>query len=284
MKKQALGKGLQAFLSEEYGILKEERFAELDIEMLRPSPSQPRKNFDQESIDELASSIKESGVLQPIVVVPEEDYYKIIIGERRWRASQKIGLRRVPVIIRTMAREKQIEASLIENLQREDLNPIEIAAAYKNMMEELGHTQEDVARRVGKDRASVANYIRLLKLPDSIQRHVAEKKISMGHARALVALDSQDLQMEIASQIVKKSLSVREVENLISRMRAARETSKKVEKASEVDPDLTALQDSLVDALGTKVAISGSREKGVIKLFYYSLDDLNRIYETIKGE
>ena len=284
MKKQALGKGLQAFLSEEYGILKEERFAELDIELLRPNPYQPRKNFDLESIEELANSIRESGVLQPIVVVPEEDYYKIIIGERRWRASQKIGLKRVPVIIRTMAREKQIEASLIENLQREDLNPIEIAAAYKDMMEELGYTQEDVAQRVGKDRASVANYVRLLKLPDSIQGQLAEKKLSMGHARALVTLDSKDLQIEIAAQVVKKSLSVREVENMISRMRDVRETPKKEDKVTEVDPDLVALQDSLVDVLGTKVAISGGREKGAIKIYYYSLDDLNRIYDTIKGE
>jgi ParB family transcriptional regulator, chromosome partitioning protein len=284
MKKQALGKGLQAFLSEEYGILKEERFAELDIEMLRPNPSQPRKRFDQESIDELASSIKESGVLQPIVVVPEEDYYKIIIGERRWRASQKIGLKRVPVIIRTMGKEKQIEASLIENLQREDLNPMEIAAAYKNMMEELSYTQEEVSQRVGKDRASIANYVRLLKLPDSIQHQVAAKQISMGHARALVTLESVDLQVEIASQVVKKSLSVRDVEHLISRLKDKLEAPKKKTKGADADPDLAALQDSLVNSLGTKVAIKGNREKGAIQIFYFSMEDLNRIYDTIKGD
>jgi ParB family chromosome partitioning protein len=284
MKKQALGKGLQAFISEEYGILKEERFAELDIELLRPNPSQPRKLFDQDAIEELALSIKESGVLQPLIVVPEEDYFKIIIGERRWRAAQKIGLKRIPVIIRTMGREKQVEASLIENLQREDLNPIEIASAYKEMMEELDYTQEDVAQRVGKDRASVANYIRLLKLPEKIQDHVADNRLSMGHARALVALDDPHVQLEIAAQIVKKSLSVREVENLLSRMRQADQKPKPKDKAAATDPDLEALRDSFVEALGTKVAISGSREKGTIKISYFSLDELNRIYERIKGD
>lgn len=282
MKKQALGKGLQAFLSEEYGILKEERFAELDIELLKPNPHQPRQNFNRESIEELANSIRESGVLQPIVVVPEENHYKIIIGERRWRASQKIGLKRVPVIIRNMDNEKQIEASLIENLQREDLNPIEIAHAYNRMMAELNCTQEDVARKVGKDRSSVANYIRLLRLPENIQAMIAENKLSMGHARALVALEEPDLQSEIAATVIKKALSVRDIENLISKIRERPSDSKKEEK--ELDPDLLAVQENLVGMMGTKVVITGNREKGSIKILYFSLEELNRIIDIIKGD
>lgn len=282
MKKQALGKGLQAFLSEEYGILKEERFAELDIELLKPNPHQPRQNFNREAIEELANSIKESGVLQPIVVVPEENHYKIIIGERRWRASQRIGLKRVPVIIRNMANEKQIEASLIENLQREDLNPIEIAHAYNRMMAELNCTQEDVARKVGKDRTSVANYIRLLRLPENIQAMVAENKLTMGHARALVSLEEPALQSEIATAVIKKALSVRDVENLISKMRERPPDSTKEEK--EIDPDLLAVQENLVGIMGTKVLITGSREKGSIKILYFSLEELNRILDIIKGD
>ena len=183
-----------------------------------------------------------------------------------------------------MSREKQVEASLIENLQREDLNPIEIASAYRDMMEELGYTQEDVAQRVGKDRASVANYVRLLKLPEKIQDQVADNRLSMGHARALVALDDPRVQWEIAAQIVKKSLSVRDVENLLSRMRQGDQKPKPKDKSAVPDPDLEALKDSFVEALGTKVAISGNREKGTIKIFYFSLDELNRIYETIKGD
>jgi ParB family chromosome partitioning protein len=160
MKKQALGKGLKAFLSEEYGILREDRYVELEVDKLRPNPNQPRTKFDPVSIAELAQSIKETGILQPLVVVPNEDHFTIIVGERRWRAAQKIGLRTIPVIIRQMTEEHQMEASLVENLQREDLNPLEIASAYKRMTHDLHLTQEQVADKVGKDRASVSNFLK----------------------------------------------------------------------------------------------------------------------------
>ncbi|MFW6160294.1 MAG: ParB/RepB/Spo0J family partition protein, partial [Acidobacteriota bacterium] len=184
MKKKALGKGLKAFLPEDYGILKEDRFVEMELENLKPNPLQPRTSFDQGSIEELARSIKETGVLQPLVVVPskDDDRFTIIVGERRWRAAQKIGLQKIPVIIRNLNRAQQLEASLIENLQREDLNPLEIANAYQKMMEELGYTQQETADKVGKDRASVANYLRLLKLPEEVKEHLAQGRISMGHA------------------------------------------------------------------------------------------------------
>jgi len=280
MKKKALGKGLKAFLPENYGILREERYAELDIEMLKPNPLQPRKKIDPNSLDELARSIRTSGILQPIVVVPQEDGYMIIVGERRWRAAQKAGLNKIPALIRDVPKDQQIEASLVENLQREDLNPIEIALTYQKLTAETGLTQQEVAEKVGKDRTSVTNIIRLLKLPDEIQTILAERKLSMGHARALLGLDNPDTQVSLAREIVQKNLSVRDAEKLVSRLK--RPPSK--EKRSEPDPNLAALQEELVERLGTKVSIIGTNNKGVMKLYYYSSDDLNRIYDRIKGE
>jgi ParB family chromosome partitioning protein len=279
MKKRALGKGLKAFLPEDYGILKDEKFIDVDVEDLRPNPLQPRKDFDPQSLAELANSIKETGVLQPLIVVPEGNLYRIVVGERRWRAAQKIGMTKVPAIVRHLSEKDQIEASLVENLQRKDLNPIEIAHAYQKLIEELHYTQEEVAERVGKDRTSVANSLRLLKLPAMVQKMVAEGKISMGHARALITLDKPDQQIFISHLIVEKNLSVRDIENMMAEKRHP--VLPKPQK--EMDPDLLALQDEMVKILGTKVSISGNDEKGVIKLFYFSLEDLNRIFEKIKG-
>jgi ParB family chromosome partitioning protein len=279
MKKRALGKGLKAFLPEDYGILKDDKFVDVDVEDLRPNSLQPRQDFDQEAIAELARSIKEAGILQPLVVVPEGNHYKIVVGERRWRAAQKIGLTKVPAIVRQMNDTEQIEASLVENLQRKDLNPIEIALAYQKLTQELNLTQDEVAEKVGKDRTSVANFIRLLKLPPEIQKMVAGGKISMGHARALITLANPDQQIFLSRLIVEKNLTVREVEKMMSEKKHA--SSPKTKK--QLDPDLQALQDKLVEILGTKVAISGNSDKGIIKLFYFSLEDLNRIFDKIKG-
>ncbi len=280
MKKKALGKGLEAFLPAEYGILKDERFAELDIDQLKPNPNQPRTHFDSAALEELALSIRETGILQPVVVVAEADHYKIIVGERRWRAAQKAGLRKIPAIIRHMSQIQQYEASLIENLQREDLNPMEIAAAYQRMSEDLGLTQQQIAEKVGKDRASVANYIRLLKLPAEIRHMLAADRLTMGHARALVSLDDPELQLECARRTVQRGLSVRQVENLTHRLKRPPPDKKK----PPLDPDLMAVEEDLLKLLGTKVSITGRPSRGVIKIHYYSLDDLNRIYEKIKGE
>lgn len=279
MKKRALGKGLKAFLPEDYGILKDEKFVDVDVEDLRPNPLQPRQDFDQDSIAELARSIKETGILQPLVVVPEENHYKIVVGERRWRAAQKIGLLKVPAIVRQLTEEEQIEASLVENLQRKDLNPIEVARAYQKLIQELNYTQDAVAKKVSKDRTSVANVIRLLKLPPEIQKMVAEGKISMGHARALITLEKPDQQIFLSRLIVEKNLSVREVEKMMAEKRQA--PSPRIKQ--ELDPDLQALQDKLVEILGTKITISGNSDKGIIKLYYFSLEDLNRIFDKIKG-
>jgi len=279
MSKKALGKGLGAFIPEEFGILKEERYAEVEIDEIRPNPFQPRMRFNDQTIEELASSIRESGVVQPVLVVPEEDHYKIIVGERRWRAAQKAGLRKIPVLIRNIPKEKQLEVSLIENIHREELNPMEIALAYQRLIEEQNCTQQDLADKVGKDRTSVTNYLRLLKLPKEIQDQLNEGKISMGHARAVLALEDESAQIYACRQIVEKNLSVRNTEKLVSRLK---ERPPRTQRRLE-DPDLRALQEEMLKALGTKVLITGSRTKGVLKIFYFSLDDLNRIYDRVKG-
>jgi ParB family chromosome partitioning protein len=277
--KKALGKGIKAFIPEEYGILKEESYTELEVDELRPSPLQPRMRFDEKGIEELAQSIRKAGVLQPIIVIPEGEQFRILIGERRWRAAQKAGLRKVPVLIRNIPKEQQLEVSLVENLQREELNPIEIARAYERLTEELGYTQEEVGEKVGKDRASVANFLRLLKLPSEIQESIQDGKISMGHAKILLSVEDSKTQLELVKRIVQKGLSVRATENLVAKFNKQLSPSRK----RNPDPNLEAVQEELLKALGTKVAISGNQKKGIINIFYYSLDELNRISEFIKG-
>jgi ParB family chromosome partitioning protein len=279
MIKKALGKGLDAFIPEEFGIIKEERYAELDVELLKPNPLQPRMKFDNQAIDELAQSIRETGIVQPVLVVPDDGYYKIIVGERRWRAALKAGLKKIPVMIRNMAPDKQLEISLIENIHREDLNPIEIALAYQRMSSEWNYTQQDIAEKVGKDRTSVTNYLRLLKLPEEIRDSLVEENLSMGHARALLALEEPEAQLAAFRQIIDKGLSVRNAEKLVNRMK---EKPPRAQRSLE-DPDLHVLQEELLKMLGTKVVISGNRNKGALKIFYFSLDDLNRIFSRIKG-
>lgn len=279
MMKKALGKGLGAFIPEEFGIIKEERYAELDVTQLKPNPLQPRMRFDETSIDELAQSIRESGVVQPLLVVQEEGHFKIIVGERRWRAAQKAGLKKIPVMIRNLPAEKQLEIAIIENIHREDLNPLEIALAYQKMSQDLNYTQQEIADKVGKDRTSITNYMRLLKLPQEIQDALGDGSLSMGHARAILALEEAEAQLAAFREIMDKGLSVRNSEKLANRLK---ERPPRVQRSLE-DPDLHALQEDLLKALGTKVLISVNRNKGTLKIFYFSLDDLNRIYERIKG-
>lgn len=279
MMKKALGKGLGAFIPEEFGIIKEERYAELDVTQLKPNPLQPRMKFDEDSLNELAQSIRESGVVQPVLVVQEEGHFKIIVGERRWRAAQKAGLKKIPVMIRNLPPEKQLEIAIIENIHREDLNPLEIALAYQKMSQDLNYTQQEIADKVGKDRTSITNYLRLLKLPQEIQDALGDGNLSMGHARAILALEDSEAQLAAFRQIMDKGLSVRSSEKLANKLK---ERPPRVQRSLE-DPDLHALQEDLLKSLGTKVLISGNRNKGTLKIFYFSLDDLNRIYERIKG-
>jgi len=279
MSKKALGKGLGAFIPEEFSILKDERFAELDIEDVRPNPFQPRTKFDDQTIEELAQSIKETGIVQPVIVVPEDDHYKIIVGERRWRAARKAGLRKVPVLIRNIPKDKQLEVSLIENIHREELNALEIAQAYQRLIDEHGYAQHELADKVGKDRSSVTNYLRLLKLPQEIQARLNDGDLSMGHARALLALEDAATQLYACRQVIDRGLSVRNTETLVNKLKKKAPRTQR----SLADPDLPALQEEMLKTLGTKVVVAGSRNKGVVKIFYFSLDDLNRIYDRIKG-
>jgi ParB family chromosome partitioning protein len=279
MSKKALGKGLGAFIPEEFSILKDERFAELEIEDVKPNPLQPRMRFDDQTIDELAQSIRETGIVQPVIVAPEDDHYKIIVGERRWRAAQRAGLRKIPVLIRNIPKEKQLEVSLIENIHREELNALEIAQAYQRLIDDHGYAQQELADKVGKDRTSVTNYLRLLKLPAEIQDRLTEGTISMGHARALLALEEPATQLYACRQVIDRSLSVRNTEALVNRLKRKAPRGQR----SLADPDLHALQEEMLKVLGTKVVVSGNRNKGVLKIYYFSLDDLNRIYDRIKG-
>lgn len=279
MSKKALGKGLEAFIPDEFSILKDERFAEIEIDRVRANPNQPRVKFDDQTIEGLAQSIRESGVVQPVVVVPEDDHYKIIVGERRWRAAQKAGLRKIPVLIRNVPKEKELEISLIENIHREELGPLEIAQAYQRLIDEQRYTQQELAEKVGMDRSSVTNYLRLLKLPQEIQDHLNNETISMGHARAMLALEDTASQLYACRQVIDRSLSVRNTEKLVNRLK---ERAPRAQRKLE-DPDLHALQEEMLKILGTKVLISGNRNKGVLKIFYFSMDDLNRLYDGVKG-
>jgi len=279
MSKKALGKGLGAFIPDEFSILKDERFAELAIEEIKPNPFQPRMRFDDQTIDELAQSIRETGIVQPVIVAPEEDHYKIIVGERRWRAAQRAGLRKIPVLIRNIPKDKQLEVSLIENIHREELNALEIAQAYQRLIDDHGYAQQELAEKVGKDRTSVTNYLRLLKLPQEIQDSLTEGTISMGHARAMLALEESATQLYACRQVIDRSLSVRNTEALVNRLKKKAPRTQR----SLADPDLHALQEEMLKILGTKVLVAGSRNKGVLKIYYFSLDDLNRIYDRIKG-
>ena len=279
MNKKALGKGLGAFIPDEFSILKDERFAELDLEDVKPNPFQPRMKFVDQTIDELAQSIRETGIVQPVIVTPEADHYKIIVGERRWRAAQKAGLRKIPVLIRNIPKEKQLEVSLIENIHREELNALEIAHAYQRLIDDLGYAQHELADKVGKDRSSVANYLRLLKLPQEIQDRLGAGEISMGHARALLALEETATQLYACRQIIDRGLSVRNTEALVNRLKKKAPRTQR----SLTDPDLHALQEEMLKVLGTKVLVAGTRARGVVKIYYFSLEDLNRIYDRIKG-
>lgn len=276
-----LGKyGVDAIFSE----LKEDsEGTELNLDQLSPNPFQPRSDFDQEKLDELAQSIKEHGIIQPIVVRHVEDKYQIVAGERRWRAAQIAGLEKVPVVVKEIDDASMMQMALIENVQREDLNPMEEALAYKRLMDEFELKQDEVASRVGKSRSAVANSVRLLNLPDEVQNLVSQGNISSGHARALLGLASKDMVIKLAERIVSKGLSVRQVEEIIKDMhRLSSNTTTTVTRTSK-DPNITDLEDSIQKILGTKVKMVGSYDKGKIEINYYSSEDLDRLIELIRS-
>jgi ParB family chromosome partitioning protein len=280
MKRKALGKGLAALLPETPE-LTGEGLAEVEIDRIDPNPYQPRKHLEQGKLQELARSLAQEGVMQPLVVRRVGSRYQLIAGERRWRAARLAGLARVPAIIRDVEEDRLLELALIENVQRENLNPIEEAAAYKRLVSELGLSQEQVAEKVGKDRSTVANLLRLLRLPEPIRDAIARQELSPGHARPLLALKEAAAQIEIARDVVEKGLSVREVERQVKACVVPQkpETTKKT--APQADPNTRAAEDRLRRALGTRVHIIRKGKGGTLEISFYSEEELGRIYETL---
>jgi ParB family chromosome partitioning protein len=259
-----------------------EELREIDINRILPNAQQPRKNFDEDGLNELADSIRAHGVIQPIVVQPLPDsFFQIIAGERRWRASQRAGLLRMPAVIREVGTESSLEIALIENLQREDLNPIEEAQAFEKLIVDLGLTQEEVANRVGKSRATITNTLRLLRLPSEVQSWIGENKLSTGHAKALLSLSEPGAILDAARKIIQGTLSVRQAEALVSRSLKGDAKKDSADAGNVLDPNVTAAIHALELALGTKVTIQENGGKGRIELHFFSFEEMNRLYEGL---
>ncbi|WP_296865638.1 ParB/RepB/Spo0J family partition protein [Thermosyntropha sp.] len=271
-KERGLGRGLDALFTENLSNDSEkEKVMEIDIDLIFPRADQPRKLFDEESLAELASSVKENGVLQPVILRKKDDTYEIIAGERRFRAAKMAGLKTIPSLIMETDDEKAAQIALIENLQRDDLTPIEEARSFKQMIERFGYTQEELAEKLGKSRSYIANTMRLLNLPEKIIELLEKGKLTAGHARALLALENPEEQLKTAEEILKNSLTVREAEKKV-------QTRKKNSSVSK-EPEIADLEEKLQNYLGTKAKISRTRRGGKIEITYYSEDDLQRILE-----
>lgn len=294
MSQRALGKGLASLIPGMGSDLVSEKqvqnepekrrdFFECEINKVIASRDQPRKLFDKSALEELAQSIKEKGIIEPLVVreIPGGNF-ELIAGERRLRASKLAGLKKVPVVIFECSDDEVLELALIENIQREDLNPIEEALAYKNLLDKYSYTQEQLACKVGKDRSTIANSIRLLSLPEGIRGDIIEGRLSMGHARALLAIEDNDLKIKVKEQIIKDVLSVRETEKLIRDLKTKLERPK-IEKVKIEDPQVAFIEGEMVKLLGTKVKIKNKGKKGQVVISYFSHDDLDRIYNAILG-
>lgn len=294
VKKKGLGKGLDSLIvpnknveSTEDSKAKKESKEEvipgeqmMKINMVEPNRDQPRKNFEEDALIELADSIKQFGVLQPLLVRKQKDYYEIIAGERRWRAAKMAGMKEVPVIVKEFTEQEIVEIGLIENIQRENLNPIEEAMAYKRLMEEFGLKQDEIAERVSKSRTAVTNSMRLLKLDDRVQQMIIEDMISTGHARALLAIEDKDQQYELANMIFDEKLSVRDVEKLVKSLKNPKKVKEK--KVVENSFVYTNLEEKMKEVIGTKVSISSKgKGKGKIEIEYYSDEELERVFDMI---
>lgn len=287
-KTRALGKGLGALIPQ----LEEDDLQntqEISIEDIETNPYQPRRHFDPESLQELAASIKEHGVLQPLLVRKKDPGYQLIAGERRLRAAKQAGLSTVPVVVKGLDDRTVMEIALVENLQREDLNPLEEAEAYQRLITEFNLTQEEVAKAVGKSRPAIANTLRLLNLPEPIQQLVANGQLTMGHARALLSLERPEEQLYISEKIITEKLSVRETEEIVRQTRlsgVSRETpgeeeEKKQKERQKIDPNLQAIIDDMTRLFGTKVRIKKNGERGKIEIEYYSPEEFERITEIL---
>jgi len=278
MQKQALGKGLGALIPDLSALDDKSRKAlgihEIELDKIVPNEYQPRKTFQNESLKELAASIKEHGVIQPVILHRIGTNYGLIAGERRWRASRLAGLKTIPALVKEATKRELIEQALIENIQREDLNPLEAAEAYKQLQDEFKLTQEDLAKRVGKERSTITNFLRILGLPKELKQNISTGALSMGHAKALLSLERVRDQIQAASAIVSKGLSVREAEALANRLKNPTK-----EKKPRQSHEMKAVEEQLKKALGTKVSIITKSKGGRIVIEYYSAEELDRLLE-----
>ncbi|GIU82370.1 MAG: ParB/RepB/Spo0J family partition protein [Acidobacteria bacterium] len=278
MVRKALGRGLSALIGGEISGVDREELLDIDIDLIEPNSEQPRTRFTEKELEELSQSIKANGIVQPIVVRRKGNGYQIVAGERRWKAAQIAGLSKVPAIVKDIPEEKLLELALVENIQRQELNPMEEARAYKKLIEKFGLTQENLAERIGKDRTVIATHLRLLKLPEGIQKLIEEGKITVGHAKAILAVDGSDLRWDLARKIVEQKLSVREAEKL------ARTLGRKKEAISiQRDANLEMAEVKLMRHLGTKVRIVPNRsgKGGKIEIDYYSETELDELYQRL---
>ena len=291
-KRVALGRGLSALLSDTHESEKLEQSAgavtsgvnEILLTEIEVNPFQPRKHFEEEALKELADSIKVHGIIQPLTVRKlSSKQYQLISGERRFQAAKMAGLKAVPAYVRSADDQQMLEMALIENIQRENLNPIEIAVSYQRLISEINLKQEELGERVGKNRSTITNYLRLLKLPPDIQIALRDNKISMGHARAIISIENSDTQLHIFKKIIAEDLSVRKVEELVRDLMLPAKSSKSTEKpASTQSTEIKQLQSTLSNHFGTKVNVKSDGKKGEIKIPFLSIEDLNRILEILK--
>ena len=288
-KKFGLGKGLNALIPEDTVILEPKKgkdknddngYSLIDINLIKSNESQPRKSFDDEKIMELAESIKSNGIIQPLILRKDKDEYIIVAGERRWRAAKYIGIKEIPSVIMDLTEKQILEISLIENIQREDLNSIEEAIAYKKLISDFDLTQEQLSKRIGKSRVAITNTMRLLNLSEDVQQYIIEGVISEGHGRALLAITDSKLQCELAQNVIDDQLSVRELEFLIRKLKTKSEPSKSKAK-KETNPYYKEVIEKLENYFGTKVNVTNKNNKGKIEIEYYSEEDLQRILEII---
>ncbi|MEE8637696.1 MAG: ParB/RepB/Spo0J family partition protein, partial [Candidatus Margulisiibacteriota bacterium] len=282
--KKGLGRGLGALIPQGTVFTGGRTIVNVEINKVIPNPRQPRSTFTKEGLKELANSIKEQGIIEPILARMKNGKYEIVAGERRWRAAKMAGLSTVPAIVKDFTDEQSLELSLIENLQREDLNPMDEADGYARLSKEFNLTQEQVAKKVGKDRSTVTNMLRLLTLPDKIKHSLRKEEITVGHARALLSAETSERQIEIWKQIIKSRLNVRDVEILVTGKATLEKPKVKKggrKRAYTQNAELNALVEKLTTHLGTKVKIFGSPDRGKIEIEYYSKDDLERILEIV---
>ncbi|MGE5197066.1 MAG: ParB/RepB/Spo0J family partition protein [Deltaproteobacteria bacterium] len=280
MERKALGKGISALIPEKESD-NQDKTTSVKLELIRPNPFQPREYFDNQSLEELIQSVREKGIIQPVIVRRRGDYYELVAGERRFRAAQALNLPEIPVIVKEVEDQDSLELSLIENIQRQDLNPLEEARAYRYLIDKFNLTQEKLSEVLGKSRVSVTNTLRLLSLPQEIQEEIKKGRISFAHGRALLELEDTNQQRRLAQRIISNSLSVRELENLIKKYQP--KASKQKTRQGATDPYVATLEEELQHALATKVRISKRKKRGHILIEFYSQEDLERIVNRIRG-